>query len=200
MFTTVQPLVLKKWKGNFSVIIGGTLKHLIIEEKLMRLDIVNYGLEETKILIIVSVLFYASPEGAYATGRLEDSGRQNDEKMWRETVHSQSYATFFRHSAVLSLPAVLLRKVLEKISEISFVPNLLCVGNRKEWLPSPNVGALLCTKKHTDHGNVAGFSFLFAELREISLKQEAYRSFNLWRCPRYNSKREALKLCLCETF
>ena len=31
--------------------------------------------------------------------------------MWRETVHSQSYATFFRHSAVLSLPAVLLRKL-----------------------------------------------------------------------------------------
>ena len=29
-------------------------------------------------------------EGAYATGRLEDSGRQNDEKLWRETVHSQS--------------------------------------------------------------------------------------------------------------
>ena len=31
--------------------------------------------------------------------------------MSRETVHSQSYATFFRHSAVLSLPAVLLRKL-----------------------------------------------------------------------------------------
>ena len=41
---------------------------------------------------------------------LEDSGPQNDEKMLRETVHSQSYATYFRHSAVLSLPAVLLGK------------------------------------------------------------------------------------------
>ena len=38
-----------------------------------------------------------------ATGRLEDSGRQNDEKKSGETVHSQSYATFFRHSAVLSV-------------------------------------------------------------------------------------------------
>ena len=26
-------------------------------------------------------------------------------------MHSQSYATFFRHSAVLSLPAVLMRKL-----------------------------------------------------------------------------------------
>ena len=31
--------------------------------------------------------------------------------MWRETVYSQSYATFFRHSAVLSVPAVLWRKL-----------------------------------------------------------------------------------------
>ena len=31
--------------------------------------------------------------------------------MSRETENSQSYAIFFRHSAVLSLPAVLLRKV-----------------------------------------------------------------------------------------
>ena len=39
----------------------------------------------------------SSPQqyGAYATGRLEDSGRQNDEKMWRQTMHSQSYATLF---------------------------------------------------------------------------------------------------------
>ena len=49
--------------------------------------------------------------GPYATGRLEDSGRQNDAKMSRKTVHSRSWVTFFRHSAVLSLPAVLLRKV-----------------------------------------------------------------------------------------
>ena len=32
-------------------------------------------------------------------------------KMWRGTVHSQSYTTLFRHSAVLSVPAVLLRKL-----------------------------------------------------------------------------------------
>ena len=31
--------------------------------------------------------------------------------MSRETVHSQSYATFFRHFAVLSLPTVVLRKL-----------------------------------------------------------------------------------------
>ena len=49
----------------------------------------------------------------HATGQLEDSGRraQKDEKMSRETVHSRSCATFFRHSAVRSLPAVLLREV-----------------------------------------------------------------------------------------
>ena len=32
-------------------------------------------------------------------------------KVLRKTVHSQSCATFFRRSVVLSLPAVLLRKV-----------------------------------------------------------------------------------------
>ena len=31
--------------------------------------------------------------------------------MWRKTVHSQFYATFFGHSAVLSVPAVLLRQL-----------------------------------------------------------------------------------------
>ena len=46
-------------------------------------------------------LMFRLHQGAYVTGRLEDSGRQNDQKMSRETVHSQSYATFFRHSAVL---------------------------------------------------------------------------------------------------
>ena len=35
------------------------------------------------------------------TGRLEDSGRQNDEKMTRKTGNAQSRSTFFRHSAVL---------------------------------------------------------------------------------------------------
>ena len=34
------------------------------------------------------------------TGRLEDSGRQNDEKMSRETGHASSRATCFRHCAV----------------------------------------------------------------------------------------------------
>ena len=64
-------------------------------------------------------------KGACATGRLEDSGRQNDEKMWRETVHSQSYAPFFCHFAVLSAPAVLLRKLpndnMEPSKGISFM-------------------------------------------------------------------------------
>lgn len=43
------------------------------------------------------------------TGRLRR--RRNVEKMERETVPSQSYATSFRHSAVLSFPAFLLRKL-----------------------------------------------------------------------------------------
>ena len=47
----------------------------------------------------------------YATGRLEDSGRQNDEKISRKTGNAQSRETFFRHSAVLTLPAVQLRKI-----------------------------------------------------------------------------------------
>ena len=50
-----------------------------------------------------------SRAGPYAKGRLEDSGRQYEEKMSRKTGNSR--ATFIRHSAVLSLPAVLLRKV-----------------------------------------------------------------------------------------
>ena len=41
----------------------------------------------------------------------EDSGRQNDEKMSCKILVTQSRATFFRHSAVLSLPAVLLREL-----------------------------------------------------------------------------------------
>ena len=45
------------------------------------------------------------------TGRLEDSRRQNDEKMSRKIGNAESRATFFRHSAVRSLPALLLRKV-----------------------------------------------------------------------------------------
>ena len=44
----------------------------------------------------------------YATGRLADSERQNDEKMlWIPSLARQ----FFRHFTVLSLPAGLLRKV-----------------------------------------------------------------------------------------
>ena len=49
--------------------------------------------------------------GAYATGQLERSGRRNDEIMSRKIGNAQSRATFFGHSTVLSLPAVLLRKV-----------------------------------------------------------------------------------------
>ena len=47
----------------------------------------------------------------YATGWLVDSGRQNDEKMSCKIGNAQSRATFFRHSAVLNLPAVLLPKL-----------------------------------------------------------------------------------------
>ena len=36
--------------------------------------------------------------------------QQNDEKMWRQTVHFQSYAIFFRRSAVLGVPTVVLCK------------------------------------------------------------------------------------------
>ena len=54
-----------------------------------------------------SLCNHMSEQRPYATGGLEDSGRRNDEKMSRETLHSQSYATFFHRSAVLSLPAVL---------------------------------------------------------------------------------------------
>ena len=43
--------------------------------------------------------------GAYATGR------QTDDKRSRKIGNAQSRATIFRHSAVLSLPVVLLRKV-----------------------------------------------------------------------------------------
>ena len=49
--------------------------------------------------------------GAYTNGRLADSGRQNDDKMSRKLGNAQSRITFFHHSAVLSLPAVLLRKL-----------------------------------------------------------------------------------------
>ena len=59
-------------------------------------------------------------EKAYAIGRQEDSGRQNDEKMSRKIGNAQSRATFFRHSAVLSLPAVLLRK-LPNVTRPTFI-------------------------------------------------------------------------------
>ena len=60
---------------------------------------------------MLTVVITRSHSGAYATGRLEDSGRQNDEKMSRKIGNAQSRATIFRHSAVLSLPAVLLHKL-----------------------------------------------------------------------------------------
>ena len=71
-----------------------------------------------------------------ATGRLEDSGRQNDEKISGETVHSQSYATFFRHSAVLSLPAVLLLKV----SAVSNRPQSVMFCLAIHWNDRMNLG------------------------------------------------------------
>ena len=40
---------------------------------------------------------------------MEHSGQQNDEQMSRKVGNAQSRATFSRHSAVWSLPAVLLR-------------------------------------------------------------------------------------------
>ena len=69
-----------------------------------------------------------SQQGAYATGRLEDSRPQNDEKMLHETVHSQSYVTSFRHSAALSVPAVLLRK-LPNEDKNSYILDLKNRGN-----------------------------------------------------------------------
>ena len=57
------------------------------------------------------ILVTIGHQGAYATGRLEDSEWQNDEKMSRKIGNAHSHATFFRHSAILSLPVVLLRKL-----------------------------------------------------------------------------------------
>ena len=47
----------------------------------------------------------------YATGRLEDSRRRIDKKISCKTRNAQSRATLFHHSAVLSVPAVLLCKL-----------------------------------------------------------------------------------------
>ena len=44
----------------------------------------------------------------YATGRWEDSGWQNDKKISHKTGNAQSRATFFHHSAMLGVPAILL--------------------------------------------------------------------------------------------
>ena len=52
--------------------------------------------------------------------RLEDSGEQNDEKMSRGTLHSCSYATFFRHS-----PSCCVRSLLT-ISVMTFQTRLEC--------------------------------------------------------------------------
>ena len=70
----------------------------------------------------MAFLQHAHIRHVYKAGRLEDSGRQkSDEKLWRETVHSQSYATFFRHSADLSIQAVLLRKLSISERRLRFV-------------------------------------------------------------------------------
>ena len=45
----------------------------------------------------------------------KDSGWQNEEKMLCKIGNTQSQATLFCHSPVLSLPAVLLRKVSKGI-------------------------------------------------------------------------------------
>ena len=63
--------------------------------------------------------FSAVPECSGAPGfstclTQQDGWETRDDRLTkksRETVHSRSCATVFRHSAVLSLPAVLLRKV-----------------------------------------------------------------------------------------
>ena len=66
--------------------------------------------------------------------------------MWCETVHSQSYTTFSRHSAVLSVPAVLLRNI-----SLKFLACVLMTGFRgytnhggviqsKGWLSKGEVG------------------------------------------------------------
>ena len=49
--------------------------------------------------------------GLKDSSELSHSGRQNYEKMSRKVMNAQPRATFFRHSAALSLPAVLLRKL-----------------------------------------------------------------------------------------
>ena len=70
---------------------------------------------QNKQVVVLRMAFWARKVlGTFekrAPGRLEDSGRQNDEKLWRKTVHSQSYSSFFRHSAVLSVPVILLIKL-----------------------------------------------------------------------------------------
>ena len=48
---------------------------------------------------------------SFGTFEKQAPGRQNDEKMSRKIGNAQSLALLFRHSAVLSLPAVRLCKV-----------------------------------------------------------------------------------------
>ena len=48
------------------------------------------------------------------------TGLKNDEKISRKNGNAQYQATFFRHSAVLSLPAVLLRKVSKDNRDCDF--------------------------------------------------------------------------------
>ena len=66
--------------------------------------------------------------GAYATGWLEQSVPQNDETMLHKIGNAQSRATLFRHSAVLSLPAVLLHKLLILFFSLNYK------GSRSEHL------------------------------------------------------------------
>ena len=55
-------------------------------------------------------------------------------KKCRATVHSQSYATFFRHSAVLSLQAVLLRKLaIREFKQITTAGATTAIVTEKIW-------------------------------------------------------------------
>ena len=74
-------------------------------------------------MIIFSILNWGHTsiwQRPYATGRLEDSGQQNDEKIWRETVNFWCCPTFFHHSAARSVSAVLMliRALTEGILKI----------------------------------------------------------------------------------
>ena len=61
--------------------------------------VVSWNLELTFLCFIAKTISF-----------LNDNRWQSDEKMLCKNGNAQSSTTFFRHSAVLSLPAILLRK------------------------------------------------------------------------------------------